>query len=387
MEDNIGKSNNNRYKSLPIDNNINYAKDEYFTLTKTISTGNSFVIKNKIEKIEKNKEVMSSKKNLSKLGFKIVEKKKKRSLSLPNCQSKLLIKNETQRQKLRIKTEKLSHEENIVEPILKPLTLGVASFEEANPKFREYMEDYLLILENFQTFKKEIRGSLYILCDGHSGEAVAKIVVNRFPEILNDKLLEGGSYHSKKENFIEDCITQSFRIMDEELVHFEEVGSTCNIIFIRYENKNGDRVVYSGNIGDSRSILVNKKEAIRLSYDHKAIDKSEIDRVRKEGGIILKKRFYGSLAITRAFGDYTYKIDGAGLSHIPYINRIVVCDDDQFIIMGSDGIWDVINEEKAYELIHVNKLIQSDQIAKFFVEKAVALGSSDNISCIVIRLN
>jgi len=249
------------------------------------------------------------------------------------------------------------------------------------------MEDYIKIINNFPNNKKNIQKSLFIVCDGHSGDSVAKLVVDRFPEIFSSLLYNNNNNDDGKNESIENILISSFRIMDEELVHFEEVGSTLNIIFIQYENN--QRVIYSGNIGDSRSVLVKKKEAIRLSYDHKAIDKSEIERVKKEGGIILKKRLYGALAITRALGDYTFKIDGSGLSNIPYVTRTPIEKDDQYVIMGSDGLWDVINEGSLFKLIQDNHNIARDNItlSKFLVEKSVELGSKDNICCIAIKLN
>jgi len=308
--------------------------------------------------------------------------KQPKSKSLPNKSCKFKFFNTKTCIQKKFKTIK-----NLKE--LPQLNKGASFYTESNLKYRDYMEDYIMIIDNFPKmnnngFKEK---SLYIVCDGHSGADVAKFAVERFPEIFISVLEtcqeeDTGSV----QNQVRNSLTQSFKILDEQLVQYEEVGSTLNIIFMQYEDN--QRVIYSGNIGDSRSILIKKKEAIRLSYDHKAIDKNEIDRVKKEGGIILKKRFYGTLAITRALGDYTFKIDGSGLSNIPYITRTIVEKDDQYVIMGSDGIWDVINEEKAYKLIQDNpQLKDPGVISKFFVEKSVELGSKDNISCIVIKLN
>ena len=211
---------------------------------------------------------------------------------------------------------------------------------EQNPTTREHMEDYLSIKKNFMNDRSKY---LYILCDGHSGDQVAKIVVDRLPEIFSESLIR-----NKFE--VEKSIIESFAKMDEELIEFIEVGSTCCLLYICEEN--GERVVYSGNVGDSRSILVRAKETIRLSFDHKANEKSEIKRVKQDGGLIIRGRLYGSLAITRALGDFTFKIDVKGLSNIPYISRTVILDTDQYLICGSDGVWDVITEDKANTLIN-----------------------------------
>jgi serine/threonine protein phosphatase PrpC len=363
----------------------NYCLTENYKISETSAKCSknltTSLLKKHIEKFEMTNYTRQKLKNLKRLDLFSLLPLKPKSKSVPVKFSKNKNLNSST---LHKKSKTLYYSSDNV-----PLNKASAYYTEANARHREYMEDFIKIIDCFpkQGFKEK---SLYVVCDGHSGEDVAKITVDRFPQIFKSILNNSHDHEEEVKSYqsiIEGCITQSFRIMDEELVQYEEVGSTINIIFMQFENK--ERIIYSGNLGDSRSILVKKKEAIRLSYDHKAIDKNEIERVKKDGGIILKKRFYGALAITRALGDYTFKIDGCGLSNIPYISRTIVEKDDQYIIMGSDGIWDVINEEKAYKLIQDNPNIAKDPglLSKFIVEKAVELGSKDNISCIAIKLN
>lgn len=246
---------------------------------------------------------------------------------------------------------------------------------EQNAKTRDHMEDYLRCIINFM---EDPEKNLYVLCDGHCGDQPAKIVIDRLPLIFEDLL--------RKYDFeVEKAITDSFSLMDEELVEFEETGTTCCLIYICIENSK--RVVYSGNVGDSRNILVRRDQTIRLSFDHKANVKSEIERVKKEGGLIIRGRLYGTLAITRALGDYSFKNDVNGLSNIPYITRTEILDDDRYIIMASDGIWDVINEETSTILCDGSKLKDAASISSIFVSKSLEFGSKDNISCIVVKLN
>lgn len=246
---------------------------------------------------------------------------------------------------------------------------------EQNSKTRDHMEDYLVIKKNYLNDQNKY---MYVLCDGHSGDQVAKIVIDRLPIIYGETL--------KETNFnVDQSLTDSFRIMDEELTQYEETGSTCCLAYICIEDK--QRVLYSANVGDSRTILIRNKEAIRISYDHKANDKTEMKRVKQEGGLIIRGRLYGTLAITRALGDYSFKIDVNGLINVPYVTRTLLEDTDKYIITASDGVWDVINEEKALELISKSDSDCSAGISKKFVLSAMELGSKDNISCIVTKLN
>ena len=50
--------------------------------------------------------------------------------------------------------------------------------------------------------------------------------------------------------------------------------------------------------------------AVRMSYDHKASDPAEIERVKNQGGKVVDGRVGGTLALTRAFGDHSLQKHG-----------------------------------------------------------------------------
>jgi serine/threonine protein phosphatase PrpC len=70
----------------------------------------------------------------------------------------------------------------------------------------------------------------------------------------------------------------------------------------------GRRTCHVANLGDTRAVLCSEKLiARRVSIDHKVSNPSEEDRIRSEGGTIIKGRVAGQLAITRALGDLDLK--------------------------------------------------------------------------------
>ena len=69
----------------------------------------------------------------------------------------------------------------------------------------------------------------------------------------------------------------------------------------------GHKVVHVANLGDTRAVLSLDGTAKRVTVDHKTNNPSEQERVKKEGGLILKGRVGGQLAITRALGDLMLK--------------------------------------------------------------------------------
>jgi len=182
---------------------------------------------------------------------------------------------------------------------------------------------------------------------------------------------------------IEESFNEAYAVLDETFANNLDVGSTSLAVLITIEED--QRVLYSANVGDSRSVLIREKEALRLSKDHKATDKEEYDRVIKLGGIIFNHRLGGNLAITRSLGDYNYKTKESGLISEPFIKKVVLENTDKYLIMGSDGIWDVINEEVAFQLS--KEVTSANALAQLFIQKAISMGSRDNLSCIAIKLN
>lgn len=92
-----------------------------------------------------------------------------------------------------------------------------------------------------------------------------------------------------------------------KLVGASESGTTCCLVFIK--NNGGHRSVHVANLGDTRAVLSMQGIAKRVTVDHKTSNPSEQERVKKEGGLILKGRVAGQLAITRALGDLMLKTE------------------------------------------------------------------------------
>ncbi|CAI6332656.1 unnamed protein product [Periconia digitata] len=143
------------------------------------------------------------------------------------------------------------------------------------------------------------------------------------------------------------------------------------------------RVLYTANVGDARIVLCRNGRALRLSYDHKGSDENEGRRVAGAGGLILNNRVNGVLAVTRALGDAYMKDLVTG--H-PYTTETVIqADQDEFLILACDGLWDVCTDQEAVDLV---RGIQDPQAAsKALVDHALARFSTDNLSCMIIRFD
>lgn len=143
------------------------------------------------------------------------------------------------------------------------------------------------------------------------------------------------------------------------------------------------RVLYTANVGDARIVLCRNGKALRLSYDHKGSDENEGKRVANAGGLILNNRVNGVLAVTRALGDSYMKELVTG--H-PYTTETVLQPEaDEFIILACDGLWDVCSDQEAVDLVRAVK--DPQEASKMLVDYALGRFSSDNLSCMIVRLD
>ena len=139
-------------------------------------------------------------------------------------------------------------------------------------------------------------------------------------------------------------------------------------------------------MGDSRAVICRNQKALRLSYDHKPYGKVEEGRIRSLGGSVIGEtgRVNGLLAVSRSIGDFymhPWVIDEPFSKLYDYGGE----NDDEFIIIACDGIWDEVADEVAV------KLVRKEQGDVFRAscklrDYAYILGSDDNISVIVVKL-
>lgn len=85
--------------------------------------------------------------------------------------------------------------------------------------------------------------------------------------------------------------------------------------------------------------------AVAMSEDHKPNKDSERARIEKEGGVVIWAgtwRVGGVLAVSRAFGDRPLK---KFVIATPEVRQESVSSEDEFLILASDGVWDVVSNK------------------------------------------
>ena len=154
------------------------------------------------------------------------------------------------------------------------------------------------------------------------------------------------------------------------------------------------------NSGNSRAVLCRDGVAVPLSIDHKPDRPDEKLRVEAAGGRVIDwkgSRVLGVLSTSRSIGDHYLKPYVITEPEVTVSKRTESCE---FLVIASDGLWDVVSNECACQVVTRFLDVQikrrfSDRVsggpaentAALLAQLALARGSKDNITVIVAKLN
>ncbi|XP_018444369.1 probable protein phosphatase 2C 69 isoform X2 [Raphanus sativus] len=198
---------------------------------------------------------------------------------------------------------------------------------------RSTMEDF------FETRIDGVDGEivgLFGVFDGHGGARAAEYVKRHlFTNLIT---------HPKFISDTKSAITDAYNHTDSELLksedsHNRDAGSTASTAILI-----GDRLLVA-NVGDSRAVISRGGTAIAVSRDHKPDQSDERERIENAGGFVMWAgtwRVGGVLAVSRAFGDRLLK---QYVVADPEIREEKIDETLEFLILASDGLWDVFSNE------------------------------------------
>ena len=218
-----------------------------------------------------------------------------------------------------------------------------------------------------------------------------------------------------------DIIEERFKTKEaiDENGEIKDSSGSCGIILLIKKNK-----CIIANIGDSRLVIFKNRKIVFSTIDHKPNYIIEKARIEMAGGKIYQtpsifplyqngkkvdipyRVLPGRLSVSRTFGDIQAKDERFGgnktvIIALPDITEIELNDEYNLIIMGSDGIFDVLSNEELLECIdivlkekEITGNIKNEDIhqlcgdfTNMIIKSALAKESLDNITCIVIALN
>ncbi len=293
------------------------------------------------------------------------------------------------------------------------------------------------VIEDFHTVHLEQDHQFFGIFDGHSGNLASKYAaselykqfVKRLGDIDDD--IKSGVDWKKR---VEDEMNESFETLHNGVLDviqsyptggvMTKSGTTATALFVT------NHAVIVASVGDSRAVLSvgtsfdisNQASSIQLTFDHVAADKNERKRIEERGGFLALRggvlRVNGTLVLSRSIGDaHLAKF----LSRTPNVvamtkqevkdkckssrkvNQIIQNNDIEmpcFIILASDGLWDVINNQESVDL--VEQVIQKydsihergweehggafQEAAEVLTQEAYVRGSTDNIGVCVVAI-
>ncbi|CAH9106938.1 unnamed protein product [Cuscuta europaea] len=279
-------------------------------------------------------------------------------------------------------------------------------------------QDCFIIWEEFGCQEDMIFCGIF---DGHGpwGHFVSKMVRESMPSTLlcnwqeslaeaeaeadpdfgsdDDKLLS--KFNIWKNSYLKACAT-----VDQELEHHPKINSfysgTTALTIVRQGEE-----IFIANVGDSRAVLATTDDdgnivAVQLTVDFKPNIPQEEERIMQCNGRVfclhdepgvhrlwLPNEESPGLAMSRAFGDRCVK--HCGLISVPDVTQRHITNRDQFVVLATDGVWDVISNQEAVQIISTTadrakaakRLVESAGHAWKRKRRGIAM---DDISAIVL---
>ncbi|KAI4349782.1 hypothetical protein L6164_010338 [Bauhinia variegata] len=259
---------------------------------------------------------------------------------------------------------------------------------------RRYMEDEHIRIDDLSShlgslYKFPKPSAFYGVFDGHGGPEAAAYIRKNVMRLF----FEDVSFPQTSEvdiiflQEVESSLRKAFLLADSALADDCSVSSSSGttaltaLIF--------GRLLMVANAGDCRAVLCRKGEAIDMSEDHRPIYPSERKRVEELGGYVDDGYLNGVLSVSRALGDWDMKFPRGSPSPLiaePELRQVILTEDDEFLIIGCDGIWDVMSSQHAVSLVRrgLRRHDDPEQCARDLVMEALRLKTFDNLTVIIV---
>ena len=150
---------------------------------------------------------------------------------------------------------------------------------------------------------------------------------------------------------------------------------------------------FFAHIGDSRVVWMNG-QGRGASLDHKPSDAAEKQRIEDAGGFVSFKandvpRVSSVLATSRSFGDTGLKVPHNMakkdfVSVIPDINGPFTFESGSFYVMGSDGVFDVVENDEIVNRMQEAGPSGARQETQAIAQMARSRGSRDDITLVTV---
>ncbi|CAN6190493.1 unnamed protein product [Urochloa humidicola] len=257
---------------------------------------------------------------------------------------------------------------------------------------RQYMEDTHVCIPDlaknfgFPSLNNEAV-SFYGVFDGHGGKDAAHFVCDNLPRVI----VEDSDFPLQLEKVVRRSFMQIDCQFAETCSHHRALSSGTTALTAMIFG----RSLLVANAGDCRAVLSRCGTAIEMSMDHRPCSLTEKLRIESLGGYVDDGYLNGLLGVTRALGDWHLEgmkevgEPGGPLSAEPELKMITLTKDDEFLIIGSDGIWDVFSNQNSVDFAR-RRLQEHNDVklcCKEIVEEAIRRGATDNLTAVLVSFH
>ncbi|KAG2326072.1 hypothetical protein Bca4012_034797 [Brassica carinata] len=259
---------------------------------------------------------------------------------------------------------------------------------------RRSMEDEHICIDDLSSRVESLHelpkpNAFYGVFDGHGGpEAAAYVRKHAVKLFFEDEKFPQTSkvnsvYVEEVKSSLRNAFLQADLALSEDRTINPSSGTTALATLVL------GRQLMVANAGDCRAVLCRNGEAIDMSQDHRPIYLPERRRVESCGGFVDDGYLNGILSVTRALGDWDMKLPRGSRSPLiaePEIKQMRLTEEDEFLIMGCDGIWDVLTSQEAVSIVRRGLRRHDDPMrsARELALEALRLNTFDNLTVVVV---
>ncbi|KAH7696189.1 Protein phosphatase 2C containing protein [Aphelenchoides avenae] len=244
--------------------------------------------------------------------------------------------------------------------------------------------------------------SFFAVFDGHAGSKVAfhsaenllltLLDTPEFKKVVEELKASEGKMTENAKELIKEGMRTGFLKLDDTMKAShgddrERSGTTAISAILTPDH------IFFANLGDSRGLCSRKSNKTFSTEDHKPYLEKERERIVKAGGSVMIQRVNGSLAVSRALGDFEYKsVPGLCATEqlvspepdVYIIDRSK--EDDEFLVLACDGIYDVLENDELCSLIRSRLSVTRDLKTAMnqVLDVCLSKGSRDNMTLILV---
>jgi serine/threonine protein phosphatase PrpC len=285
------------------------------------------------------------------------------------------------------------------------------AYNSSEGNIRDYNEDTITATKIvFNPKDKNNYCYFFGIYDGHGGNGCSVYLKNHLHKNIHEPTVKGlkRAILETENNFLEKVAVNS-------VGNLEDTSGSCGVMALIRNRK-----CIIANVGDSRCVLFRSKRLVFSTRDHKPNSDLERKRIESAGGSVYQAKVSlelfqngklveipwrvqpGGLSVSRTFGDIESKDIKFGgkkgvVEALPDVVEFELTDDHNFLVMGCDGIFDVLSNKEIMECIkivlriHQNKKKKINELcadfASMIIKSALAKESFDNVSCVVVVFN